>query len=391
MKYLLTLSLVATVACSESMHSTDDGYHGSEISDGGSVDANNGNVQSGTLTAGEWNDNDNWMFWTDLIDDAESDYYGYPAVWGFHPTERVTVNVHSEADPAIDAPVSLSDVDGVVIWESRTNAAGVAQLFPSLSTEHTGPFSLTVGEEEQATVISSLTFPISQPIEVSLASEEPKEILDLMFVIDTTGSMSDELSYLQTELSDVISQSRQTLLGDVDIRLSVNFYRDFGDAYVTRSFPFTEDISEAISQLQAQSADGGGDWEEAVDSALVNGIEDHQWSDSARSRMLFLVLDAPPHDGEQVINTLQRSVASAAKKGIQIIPIAASGVDKDTEFLLRSMDIATNGTYVFLTDDSGIGNEHLAPTVGQYTVKPLNELLIDLITEAVAPEEESAL
>jgi hypothetical protein len=39
----------------------------------------------------------------------------------------------------------------------------------------------------------------------------------------------------------------------------------------------------------------------------------------------------------------------------------------------------TNGTYVFITNDSGIGNEHLEPSVGEYEVELLNELLVRLI------------
>ena len=70
-----------------------------------------------------------------------------------------------------------------------------------------------------------------------------------------------------------------------------------------------------------------------------------------------------------------------AKKGIRIIPIAASGVDKDTEFFLRFAAIATDGTYVFITNDSGVGNEHIAATVGQYEVEKLNELIIRLINQ----------
>lgn len=75
-------------------------------------------------------------------------------------------------------------------------------------------------------------------------------------MIDTTGSMSDELSYLQAEVADVIHDVREKVGQSVKIRLSVNFYRDHGDAYVVRKFPFTEDIDAAIADLGAQSADG---------------------------------------------------------------------------------------------------------------------------------------
>jgi hypothetical protein len=46
---------------------------------------------------------------------------------------------------------------------------------------------------------------------------------------------------------------------------------------------------------------------------------------------------------------------------------------------MRFMAIYTNGTYVFITDDSGIGNAHLEPSVGEYQVEKLSDLMIRLI------------
>src|SRR5690606_27376441 len=108
---------------------------------------------------------------------------------------------------------------------------------------------------------------------------------------------------------------------------------------------------------------------------------DLQWNNNATARLLFLLLDAPPHHNPQVISEIHQWVAEASKKGIKIIPVTASGIDKETEFLMRYMGIATNGTYVFITNHSGIGNEHLEPTVGEYEVEFLNELLVRVITE----------
>ena len=76
-------------------------------------------------------------------------------------------------------------------------------------------------------------------------------------------------------------------------------------------------------------------------------------------------------------------IETASKKGIKIIPITASGIDKETEFLMRYMAIATNGTYVFITNDSGIGNDHLVASVGDYQVEYLNKLMERLINESL--------
>ena len=45
------------------------------------------------------------------------------------------------------------------------------------------------------------------------------------------------------------------------------------------------------------------------------------------------------------------------------------------------MAIFTDGTYVFITNHSGIGNDHIEPTIGEYQVELLNELIVRLIGE----------
>ena len=75
--------------------------------------------------------------------------------------------------------------------------------------------------------------------------------------------------------------------------------------------------------------------------------------------------------------------------GVRIIPVASSGINKETEFLLRSMSISTGGRYVFLTDDSGIGGGHIEPTVGDYDVEKLNDLMVKVATEYIGEAETS--
>jgi hypothetical protein len=95
------------------------------------------------------------------------------------------------------------------------------------------------------------------------------------------------------------------------------------------------------------------------------------------------VLDAPPHHTQENIARLQDVVAGATERGIRIVPVSASGIDQETEFLLRFLDISTASTYTFLTDHSGIGNPHLEPTIPPVQIEFLNDLLVRLITESV--------
>ena len=167
------------------------------------------------------------------------------------------------------------------------------------------------------------------------------------------------------------------------MRFGSVFYRDEGDEFVTRPFTFTSDQTSLISFISNQSANGGGDFPEAVHSALDVAITQNSWNDNASARIMFLLLDAPPHYTQEVISSLELNLIKAAEKGIKIIPITASGIDKATEYLMRSIAILTNGTYVFITDDSGVGNDHLEPTIGEFEVEKLNDLMVRLVGEYV--------
>lgn len=348
--------------------------------DGGGGDGAGGEApEPGQLTAGEWRDLDNWSYWLDLM--QSGDWQTYVDGWNFHTTQRFAVAVTSDEGVSLaDVPVSLVAGEAV-LWSARTDVHGRAELFAgALGEDAEGPFSVHVEGEAVAEEVEPTS---EDPIVIELPeASEPENVLDLMLMIDTTGSMGDELSYLQVELADVVDEV-QTMAGDLEIRLSVNFYRDQGDAYVVREFPFTTDIDAALADLAAQGSDGGGNYPEAVVEALDSAVAAHQWSPSARARLLFLVLDAPPHRGSQGEALMNQRVQEAAEAGIRIIPVASSGVDKDTEFFLRFIDILTGGTYVFLTNDSGIGGDHIEPTIGEYEVEFLNDLLVRLIGDAI--------
>jgi hypothetical protein len=100
--------------------------------------------------------------------------------------------------------------------------------------------------------------------------------------------------------------------------------------------------------------------------------------------MLFLLADAPPHQYAGEDYTYHEAIQDAAAKGIAIYPVAASGVDKPTEFLFRAMAVMTGGKYTFLTDDSGVGDSHEEPDIAGYTVEKLNDLMVREIRSFVS-------
>ncbi len=339
-------------------------------------------VDPGQLTAGEWNDLDNWSFWTTLMENP--DYGDFRAKWEFFPDKRYSVLVRgANGLPLNDCIVRLKNTSNDIIWEARTDNFGKAELWAGLYTENNDAFKIVA---DYFGMVSVNYNPVMSEnglnqLLINFNSVTEQKV-DIAFVVDATGSMGDELEYLKTELNDVITRVK---FGNenLNLRLGSIFYRDQGDDYVTKISPFDSNIATTNNFINAQFAGGGGNFPEAVHSALEEAVDQLEWSPSAVSRIIFLLLDAPPHHQEDVIRSLHNSVRDAAKKGIKIIPVTASGINKETEFLMRFFELATNSTYVFITNHSGIGNEHIEATVGEYEVEYLNDLMVRLVKKYV--------
>ena len=340
---------------------------------------------SGLLTAGEWNDLEHWKFWTNIIND--NDYNGKMSYWKFYPQQLVAVKVVDGNDVAIaNVPVTLLN-GRQVEFTTKTDNAGYAYCWINLFNKYPNQkndFWLIVDGvviNGQLKISSRNNRKLNINTVVDKDAKHPKTTADIAFIVDATGSMSDEIRFLKSDLNYIIDRAK--FESNIGLRTAALFYRDIGDSYLTRHDDFTDDVARTQEFVSRQSANGGGDYPEAVHTALEASLQNLSWDEGARARIAFLILDAPAHYEEDIIKSLQNSIRLFAKKGIKLIPVAASGVDKETEFMLRFFDLATGGTYVFLTDDSGIGNSHIKATVGNYQVESLAELMIRLIKKYV--------
>jgi hypothetical protein len=342
--------------------------------------------KAGLLTAGEWNDLHNWnRHWSDLITDGE--IAPYEDMYGFFAHDRYTVMLTNELDfPLADVAVQLKN-DGQIIWEARTDNTGKAELWSGLYDKKT--FSNLKIEA----LVNGKKKELGKPkpakegynfFKIKADCFAPTNV-DIVWAVDATGSMGDEIEYLKTEVLDVIARAK-TNNPALAFRMGTAFYRDKGDEYIVKSSALSPDINRTVEFIQHQFAGGGGDYPEAVHSALEDVVYNQKWSENAIARICFLVLDASPHQDPAVKESLQKTIRAAARLGIRIVPLAASGIQKDTEFLMKFFGLATNGTYVFLTDHSGIGGKHLEPTTDEYKVEPLNDLLVRIITEYTSIE-----
>lgn len=130
--------------------------------------------------------------------------------------------------------------------------------------------------------------------------------LDLAFVIDTTGSMVDDISQVKADMETYLDELYEN--GLVDYRIAIVDYRDFasrtGDSddypYAVQ-LDFTNDYDAILSAINSLTLGNGGDTDETVCSALIDGLSELSWRDSA-GKAAILMGDAPALDPEPITN-----------------------------------------------------------------------------------------
>lgn len=332
------------------------------------------NISAGMLTAGEVNDFAKWNLWPMVRDSILGEFIDE---WKIAPRERYTVQVVTQKGgyPIASQDVSLIDGNGNTLFQAVTDNTGKAELWSMV----VGRWSLVQGLKIRvgdyvAEAKSWQTVVLDEPCDVS-------DAVDVMFVFDATGSMGDELRYLQAEMRDVIARAKEAT-GGLEIRTGAVVYRDHHyDEYLTRISRLTDDISVTQQFIDRQEANGGGDYPEAVPEALMAALNSGGFNSNARARIVFLVLDAPCHQDSATIALLHEQILNAAAMGVRIVPVVCSGLGKSGEYLMRSIALTTNGTSFFLTDDSGIGHTHLKPATDSLKVEHLNDMLVRTIVE----------
>ena len=330
--------------------------------------------KSGQMTAGEWNDLHNWKDWMTLL---EEESYGIMTErFEIFPTERYSVLVVNEENTVLaNVPVQLLDADDNVIWETFSDNAGKAELWNNVFGADKNAHSIRVKNQTETDIVSIEDGSNTIVLQEDCSSPDK---MDIVFAVDATSSMNDEIKYLKSELLDVIERIKSTN-EDIDFNLGSVFYRDTRDEYLTRVSPLSSENKTIVDFVSQQNANGGGDHPEAVEAALEEALN-LKWREDAL-KIVFLILDAPPHEDDATMAKIRAQVKEAASRGIKLIPVTASGIGRETEFLMKFMAILTNGTYVFITDDSGIGNAHLDPVVTDYEVEKLNDCLVRLISQ----------
>ena len=190
----------------------------------------------------------------------------------------------------------------------------------------------------------------------SPVSAKPDEIkaplIEVCFVLDTTGSMSGLIQGAKDKIWSIANELIATKPAP-KIKFGLIGYRDRGDMYITKVSDLTEDIDAIYTQLTAFKAEGGGDGPESVNQALHESVSQMNWSSNPDVlKVVFLVGDAPPHmDYENDIRYAE--VCKAAMERRLFINTVLCGGDSETERTWREIARLAEGKFVAIPQSGG--------------------------------------
>jgi hypothetical protein len=357
--------------------------------------------QNEPLKAGEVDDNAQW-------DDYllyRRNYRG-PRVHDRDISERYVVEViDGQGRPVLGANVRffLPGQERQEIYSAHTYAAGQVLFQPLTLDIPAGQIDRFTVEVQKDNVLQQFSL---ARFDAQIATDftdrwtvtldwrqQPFESLnlDVLFLVDATGSMADEIAKIQSTIFDV-SARIDALPENPNVRYGLVTYRDRGDSFVTRSYEFTPDVRDYAQNLNTVFADGGGDYPESLNEGLHDALHSVEWRGQDTVQLIFLIADAPPHLDYAQDYDYAVEMENAARRGIKIFPIASSGLDDQGEYSFRQIAQYPQGRFIFLTyegpTNSGAPGEVTTHHVDDYSVENLDDLLVGLVEEELAYQSQ---
>lgn len=177
--------------------------------------------------------------------------------------------------------------------------------------------------------------------------------IDVVFVLDTTGSMGGLIEGAKQKVWSIANQIAMADPRPV-VRMGLVGYRDRGDEYVTRITALTDDIDTVYADLMAYQAKGGGDTPESVNEALFQAVERFDWTtQDGALKLIYLVGDAPPKMEYTDDVKYQASCRIAIENGININTIQCGNLGGTQAFWQEISQLA-NGAYAAIEHNGGV-------------------------------------
>ncbi len=195
-----------------------------------------------------------------------------------------------------------------------------------------------------------------EPIQTinSQNSLDQQKTLEMVFVVDTTGSMGGLIEGAKQKIWSIVNDVMQRK-DHPRVKIGLVAYRDNGDAYVTQVTAITDDLDKIYSTLMDFRAEGGGDSPENVRRGLADGVEKAGWAkkNPHTAQILFLVGDAPPHSDYVQEPDVLLTTAKAVSQDM-IVNTIQCGNETETKQIWQTIAQRGEGKYFAIAQDGGV-------------------------------------
>lgn len=210
----------------------------------------------------------------------------------------------------------------------------------------------------------------------------PTDNVDVTFVVDTSGSMIDDIDAAQTSIAEVANSLFSVAASP---RVSLVEYRDVDNSYQARiDSPFTADPDAFAAAVNSLRAGGGRDFPESVYSGLMTSFT-LDWRPGAL-KLAILIGDAPAKNPEPVTDyTLEQVLRTAFELDPVVINPIVVGNNSATVASFTQLADGSGGKVYNATDASqvvaaieeaveGFSSAPVAQASGPYTAAPGDEI-----------------
>lgn len=228
------------------------------------------------------------------------------------------------------------------------------------------------------TAVSTPTPPANR---IDSGQTTPTRQLDLVFLLDATGSMADELNALQTSL-DEIAAELAALSNNITLRYGFVTYRDQAKSDSVQLFNLTDDWGLFAENLMTVTAVGGGDYPENLNEGLFQAVNSMNW-DSGAAHLLILLGDAPPHLNAEETVPLEETLLAAAEQNITIFTVGSDGLNETGAEIYQQIAEMGNGRFIFVSNNPE--NSQLNVSAIQ-PITNLTSVLVEIVLEVLDEE-----
>lgn len=339
------------------------------------------------LQAGFADDNKQYGYFLSFLEEYKSTPH-----LSLDVSERIIIEVTDKNGKSIPNGELEIRAGGNLLEQGKTLADGRYLFFPSEYPAGFTEFEVRV-RAQQEKVGRAFTREGERivPVSVTVPRYTPRQIpLDILFIMDTTGSMGEEIDRLRTTI-ELIHLNLTNLSVKPRVRFGMVLYKDKEDEYRTRIIPLTDNLEKFQAALDLVEASGGGDTPEDLQAALEDSIRSVRWDPDA-VKLGFIITDAPPHLDYGQEFTYTDAARNAKSAGIKFFGIGTGGLSINGEYVLRQISQYTSGKYIFLTYGERGESEGGAPgSVSHHTGSNFQTDKLEAIIIRFAKEELSYL